>query len=225
MGNYSGTAALSYEIVEEQASQPTATLYPNSFVYNGSAQKPTVTVADGETLLTEGVDYVITWPANCTDVGEKAILITFIGNYNGTAALRYEIVESQIPLVIVKQPADQFVTEGERAKFSVEATGAGLTWQWYINRNDGRGWRAIDGAVTSTYVTSVTDAECDGFQYRCTVGDRYGSAVKSAAAVLHVTKIPVLPETGDASAPLLWLALSLLSVTGIAFLRKKAHTR
>ena len=144
---------------------------------------------------------------------------------NATLYAQWKAVPAVTPLAITKQPTDQFVVEGQRAEFSVEATGDGLTYQWYINRNNGRGWRALDGAVGTAYVTSVTDLECDGFQYGCLITDQYGNTLKSDVAVLHVSKVPVLPETGDSSTPMLWLAMSILSMAGILLLRKKAYSR
>lgn len=144
---------------------------------------------------------------------------------NATLYAQWKAVPAVNPLTITKQPTDQFVVEGQRAEFSVEATGDGLSYQWYINRNDGRGWRELDGAIGTAYVTSVTDLECDGFQYGCLITDQYGNTLKSDVAVLHVSKVPVLPETGDSSTPMLWLAMSILSMAGILLLRKKAYSR
>ena len=144
---------------------------------------------------------------------------------NATLYAQWKAVPVVTPLTITKQPTDQFVVEGQRAEFSVEAAGDGLTYQWYINRNDGRGWRELDGAIGTAYVTSVTDLECDGFQYGCLITDQYGNILKSDVAVLHVSKVPVLPETGDSSTPMLWLAMSILSMAGILLLRKKAYSR
>lgn len=128
-------------------------------------------------------------------------------------------------LTITQQPADQFVVAGQRATFSIGATGDNLTYQWYINRNNGNGWRKINGAVGATYITSVTDLDCDGFKYYCKVTDQYGNTINSVEAVLHVTTAPVLPETGDSSTPMLWLAMSMLSMLGILLMRKKAYSK
>ena len=52
------------------------------------------------------------------------------------------------------------------------------------------------------------------------------------ASVVYITaefnecvKVPVPPQTGDSSAPILWLTMSILSAAGIALLRKKAYNR
>ena len=54
------------------------------------------------------------------------------------------------PLMIIRHPADQIVSPGETAEFTVLATGDGLSYQWYINRNDGRGWVKLQGAVSAS---------------------------------------------------------------------------
>lgn len=51
------------------------------------------------------------------------------------------------------------------------------------------------------------------------------SAVYITADFNECVKVPVLPQTGDSSAPILWLTMSILSVAGIALLRKKAYNR
>lgn len=122
---------------------------------------------------------------------------------------------------ITQQPADQDVVEGQRAAFSVAASGDGLTYQWYINRNRGQGWQKLDGAAGSRYTASAASLACDGFRYFCRVTDRYGNTVDSNEAVLHVSAKPVPPPTGDPSAPVLWLAMVMLSLTAILVMRKK----
>lgn len=131
----------------------------------------------------------------------------------------------QEPLTIMQQPVDQFVVVGQQAAFEISATGENVTYQWYINRNKGNGWRKIDGAISSSYTTSITDLECDGFKYYCKVSDQYGNTLNSDEAVLHVATAPVLPETGDSSTPVLWLAMSTLSMLGILLMRKKAYSK
>ena len=129
------------------------------------------------------------------------------------------------PLRIVKHPQDQYVTEGQKAEFSVEAEGDGLTYQWYVDRIDGNGLCVIEGATEKNYVTSVVNPGNDEYLYLCRVTDAHGSTMLSGAAVLHVCALSALPQTGDSSAPMLWLAMGVLSVLGMAILRKKEHAR
>lgn len=104
-------------------------------------------------------------------------------------------------LQIMEQPVPQYVMVGQQAQFTVSATGDDLTYQWYIDRNDGNGWRQLKKATSAVYVTSPTELDNDGFLYRCVIQDAYGNEITSDAAVLHV--VSDLPNTGDASEPLL----------------------
>ena len=126
-------------------------------------------------------------------------------------------------LLIVRQPENCHVTEGERGRFFVEAKGDGLTYQWYINRNDGNGWRKLEGATSSVYITSPADLDCSGFRYICVVSDRRGNVVNSAEAVLYVTRAPNIPLTGDSSSPILWLVIGMLSLLGMLALCRKSR--
>ena len=58
--------------------------------YNGSAQKPSVVVKDGETVLEEGVDYTVSY-SNNTNAGTATVTVTGIGNYSGTASKTFTI--------------------------------------------------------------------------------------------------------------------------------------
>lgn len=138
----------------------------------------------------------------------------------------YAIWEKDAGLLrITRQPQDQFVTEGQKAEFAVEAEGDGLTYQWYVDRGDGKGLVELKGAEDASYVTSATNLSNDGYVYVCKVTDENGHTVTSEAAVLHVSELPVLPQTGDSSAPALYLVLGVLSVLGLAVLGKRSCIR
>lgn len=87
------------------------------------------------------------------------------------------------------------------------------------------GHRLVRLTVNDQDVTSVVNPGNDEYLYLCRVTDAHGSTMLSGAAVLHVCALPALPQTGDSSAPMLWLAMGVLSVLGMAILRKKAHAR
>lgn len=123
-------------------------------------------------------------------------------------------------LQIVKQPVSQYAMVGQLAEFAVSATGDGLSYQWYIDRNDGHGWRRMKGATSSAYMTPPTELDNDGFLYRCVIRDAYGSEVASDTAALHV--VIDLPDTGDASEPMLYaLAMIASAAVLLAYARKR----
>lgn len=68
------------------------TLSTNMFTYNGQEQKPTISVSYYGLPLTENIDYTITWPIDCKNVGDhKPVTITFKGNYSGTVEKTFDI--------------------------------------------------------------------------------------------------------------------------------------
>lgn len=113
------------------------------------------------------------------------------------------------------QPKSQYVVAGQTATFEIAVSGTGLSYQWYVNYNDGKGWHAISGANGYRYTTSATNLGCDGYQYFCHVRDAAGQTANSVAAKLHVGTVPVIPSTGDSASPLLWSLLLLMGCAGL----------
>lgn len=79
------------------------------------------------------------------------------------------------------------IEEGNEAEFSVQIEDAdnAFEYQWYVDKNDGKGFCKIDGATNMTYTTSATTVECDGYKYKCVVITR-GSIIETGVATLHV---------------------------------------
>jgi hypothetical protein len=74
------------------------------------------------------------------------------------------------------QPANQTVTAGQTATFSVVAAGtAPLTYQWQKNGV------AITGATASSYTTPVTTTADSGEQFRVVISNAFGNITSSTA--------------------------------------------
>ena len=93
-------------------------------------------------------------------------------------------------------------------------------YQWYINRNDGMGWRPIIGANTPAYTTSVTTLNDDGYLYICRVSNADG-AVNSPVFTLDVLPALDVPPTGDNAPVMLWASLLLMSAALMIMTGKK----
>ena len=63
---------------------------PTEFTYNGSEQKPTVSVTDGCNLAKD-TDYTVTYPDASTNAGSYTVTVNGQGNYTGTVELSYKI--------------------------------------------------------------------------------------------------------------------------------------
>ncbi|PYU86869.1 MAG: pyrrolo-quinoline quinone [Acidobacteria bacterium] len=99
------------------------------------------------------------------------------GGYSSTATVNGN---GPVAPYITTQPANQTVTAGQTATFSVAATGTPpLTYRWQKNGAD------ITGATSSSYSTPVTTAADDGEMLRVVVSNAAGS-VTSNSAILTV---------------------------------------
>ena len=79
---------------------------------------------------------------------------------------------------ITTQPANQTVSVGQTATFSVTAAGAGpLAYQWQ------RGESNVSGANSSTYTTPATTTADNGAQFQVVVTNAAGSATSSGATL------------------------------------------
>ena len=132
--------------------------------------------------------------------GDKAIMSNAASLYvidDQIFEIKY-ISETPTAPVITTQPLSQMLSVGEKATFTVEATGTDLTYHWQykaslpnsawtnLTRNDGTGFD------TNTFTTAVLTGTQDHYQYRCLVRSTnyyYGdeNAKESDSATLQVT--------------------------------------
>jgi len=88
---------------------------------------------------------------------------------------------------ITTQPANQTVTVGQSATFSVSATGtAPLAYQWQKNSAN------INGATSASYTTPATTSADNGAKFDVIVSNSAGT-VTSAQATLSVNAVAVAP--------------------------------
>ena len=71
--------------------------------YNGESQQQKPVVKDGEKVLTEGVDYELTYSENTTDAGTVTATVIGKGNYAGSVDVEYRITPA--PLAVATPSA------------------------------------------------------------------------------------------------------------------------
>ena len=139
----------------------------------------------------------------------------------GTITYTAQWTQDEYPLAILQQPVSTTVAVGSQGVFTVEAAGREpLTYQWYVNRNDGSGWVHPANGAQSQYISSPVTLDNDGYRYYCRVTDATNVHVDSEIVILTVFTIP---QTGDISHPVWLIVLVLLSATGLILilLRKR----
>ncbi len=116
------------------------------------------------------------------DAGSYTVMVSnSIGNLTSDEAVLTVITKP----VIASFTKDVTVTEGNRAVFSVTATGGNLSYQWYKDNI------AISGATGETYTIEKTMVSDAGTRYKVVVNNIAGN-VTSALATLTVNIKPTI---------------------------------
>ena len=126
------TQTATFNIVPKSIEGATVTLSGDGFdsekkcfVYNGQNQTPTVTVKDGDALLTLDTDYTLTNEGG-TNAGEYTVTVTGMGNYNKTATATFTISKGAGTL-IAPEPIGDLIYTGDPQTLITEATPVNTT--------------------------------------------------------------------------------------------------
>jgi len=116
-----------------------------------------------------------------------AVVVTNTAGTVTSAAATLTVTAAAVAPTITTQPANQTVTAGQTATFTVVAAGAApLTYQWQKNGAN------LTGATSASYTTPATTTADSGSTFRVVVANTAGT-VTSAAATLTVTAAAVAP--------------------------------
>ena len=115
--------------------------------YSGKSQKQKPEVKDGNTLLTEGIDYTLVYSKDTTNVGTVTVTVEGKGNYAGEAEVTYEILKRQVTL--------------ESASASKVYDGTPLTKPGVTVGCDGFVEGEVSGLKAIGTVANVADGEVD----------------------------------------------------------------
>ena len=72
---------------------------PSNVVYNGFSQQQKPVVKDGETTLSEGADYELSYSADTTNANTVTVTVKGKGNYEGSVDVAYQILKKAVKLV------------------------------------------------------------------------------------------------------------------------------
>lgn len=203
------SAAEENNTVEAPIADPEAGIYTeNQTVTLKSATEGAViyyTKNGVEPSSTTGIQYTgpitaVGMEGQSVETNIKAIAVksgmqdSLVMTYKYTIELPSQTPEIKVP-VITSQPQDVTVKAGERATFTVVATGTGLTYQW--ERDKGKGfekWGGIYGKGAS-FTTGVLSEESNGFKYRCIVSNSADSVTSDSATLTVIDDATPPSET------------------------------
>ena len=127
-GDYTGTAKTKFTIKAKSTANLTTKLSAASYVYNGKAKKPTVTVKDGTKTLKKDTDYTVTYKSN-TKPGKATVTIKGKGNYSGTITKTFTIKPKKATLKTATSPK----TKQLKATWTKDTTATGYQIQYSTN--------------------------------------------------------------------------------------------
>ena len=110
-------------------------------------------------------------------------------------------VTMKLPVAkVTVQPQNVTASDGKTVNFSIEATGDGLTYQWYYRNVGTTTWKKANS--TSASYETLIKVDRDGRQVYCKVTDQYGFTAKSDTATMKLpaAKITSQPKSVTASA-------------------------
>ena len=102
------------------------TLNKKKFTYNGSVQKPVVTVTDSTGAVITANNYIVSYSnKKSRDVGVYTVTVTFKGSYSGKKTFDYSIIQAKNPLTV--SPTSKTYKQTalkSAASFTIKATKA-----------------------------------------------------------------------------------------------------
>lgn len=103
---------------------------------------------------------------------------------------------------ILNKPISNYVETGEEIKYSVDAVGVGLKYQWIYKVFDKTTWSNCTlGTNTEPTLTFAARNYQNGYEYRCKITDAFGEIKLSDIATTYITNINVIkqPENIEAA--------------------------
>ncbi len=113
--NYTGSTSTTFQILPKPVSSGMITLTPDYFYYNGSVQKPGVTVKDGQKNMVENTDYTVTNNGG-TEAGKYEVKVKGIGNYTDEATQSFTILSSGVNTFVVTLEANEYTYDSTAHK-------------------------------------------------------------------------------------------------------------
>ena len=106
--------------------------------------------------------------------------------YGNTAQTNTVSMTAAEPLAITAALTDYAGLEGSTASFTVQATGVGLTYQWWVKKPTAT--RFSKSSVTGdTYAVELTEAR-NGNQIYCVVTDAFGNTARTGTVTMTIAE-------------------------------------
>ena len=145
-GDYSGNKTVDFTIVPKVIDNLTVELEADSYTYDGTEKRPSVTVKDGFASLVNGTDYTVSY-LNNINPGNATVRIMGSGNYSGNKEVGFVIIEDS--------QKSRYLSEEEIYSFANSRDHFGYK-DYYIKDND---FRKLSNYVKQIYKNDSSRAD------------------------------------------------------------------
>lgn len=161
-----------------------------SYVYDGKAKKPAVTVKDSEGNEIGDAYYDVTYASGGKDIGQYAVTVTFKGNYAGEEKLTFKIIP-----------------QATKASLSNTASGVQIKWTkvsgatGYRIYKSGKPYKAVTGTsyIDTAAKTNGTTYSYKVYAYKKVNGTNIYSKASASVKYLFLTRPTVKNAKNTAS--------------------------
>ena len=159
-GNYTNNATKKFTITPKSIANMTITINSDSIVYDGTEQKPAVTVKDGSKALVMGTDYKISSYSNNINAGTAKVTVAGIGNYNNSGIKTFTIRPKPIADTTITLNPTNLSYDGKpkqptvTLKNGITAMKQGKDYTFSYSNNVDAG-QIIDGIVEDTGIVII----------------------------------------------------------------------
>lgn len=122
---HAGYAQFAITLQQTDISKCTVTISPTTYIYDGTAKTPSVTVKNGNTTLTNGTDYTVAY-SNNVNAGTATVTITGKGKYKGIVKKTFTIANMNV--VIDKTNLTLLTNQSQKLNLSGVPSGATVAW-------------------------------------------------------------------------------------------------
>ena len=158
-GNYTVSGTKTFEITPKAVTAPTIQLAKTSVTYDGTAQKPAITLKDGETTI-PAKEYTVSY-SNNTNAGTATVTISDKegGNYTVSGSADFTITKAEssctaptaVQGLVFNGSSQALITAGEAVGGELQYSLDGNTWQTNVPT-------ATNAATYTVYYKVVGDA-------------------------------------------------------------------
>lgn len=143
------------------------------------------------------------------------VVVSGADNHITSSSATLTVTPAPVAPAITQQPADQTITAGQDASFSVTATGTTLSYEWQQSSDGGILFTSLGSPDHPTLTLAAVQLAYDAYRYRVVVSNGAGNVTSDAALLTVNAALPAFTtQPADATIEVGGDATFTVAVTG-----------